>query len=89
MPPCSQVKPSIRLVEDERSIARFIELERSYHLGFEPEVGHAESKVPKASFFLSACTHIGGKMYLRQTRCADMPDAANPLAGGLTWGRIS
>jgi hypothetical protein len=38
---------------------------------------------------LHVCTSIEGKMCLRQTRCADMPDASDPFASRLAGARIT
>ncbi len=48
--------------------------------------GESAPKLPPSS--LHACTRIAGKLFLRQTRCADMPDATNPFASRLAGTRI-
>jgi hypothetical protein len=41
------------------------------------------------TFSLHVCISTEGKMCLRQTRCADMPDASDPFASRLARTRIT
>ena len=52
--------------------------------------GCREKGAPKASsLHFDTCARIAGTVSLRQTRCADMPDATNPFASRLAGARIT